>query len=194
MTLKIKDFDYNIKNHSSKLQTHLGFLLMKTLLLMRHAKSSWDNDSLNDYDRPLNERGKRDAPRMGEFILDKKLVPDLIISSSAKRAQETTNKIAQGCAYTGEIKTTEGLYGVSAENCINIIKSTDNKHNSLLIVGHNPATEEILAQLTDRHERIPTATIIHLEIAIKEWSILTIESNVVLKDIFRPKEVLTNID
>ena len=78
---------------------------MKTLLILRHAKSSWDNLNHSDYDRPLNKRGKRDAPRMGEHIRQQEIVPDLILTSSAKRARKTATKVAKACGYTRKIKT-----------------------------------------------------------------------------------------
>ena len=76
---------------------------MKTLLVLRHAKSSWNDSALKDHERPLNDRGKRDAPRMGQLLNDHKLTPDLIISSTAKRARKTAKKVADSCGYQGEV-------------------------------------------------------------------------------------------
>ena len=77
---------------------------MKTLLILRHAKSSWNYPELSDYDRPLNKRGKRDAPRMGKFLREQKLTPDRILTSSAKRARRTASKVAKACGYGGKVK------------------------------------------------------------------------------------------
>ncbi len=80
---------------------------MKTLLVLRHAKSSWKDSGLADHDRPLNKRGKHDAPRMGTLLAKEDLVPDLIISSSAKRAKSTAEAVAMNCGYDGEIQYSE---------------------------------------------------------------------------------------
>jgi phosphohistidine phosphatase len=85
-------------------------MFMKTLLVLRHAKSSWKNANLADFDRPLNKRGKRDAPRMGELLRREGIVPDLIISSSAERALTTAEAVALACGYDLEIQTTRQLY------------------------------------------------------------------------------------
>ena len=77
---------------------------MKTLLILRHAKSSWNYTDLSDYDRPLNARGKQDAPRMGEHLREQGLIPDRILTSSAKRAKKTAIRVAKACGYTGKLK------------------------------------------------------------------------------------------
>ena len=83
---------------------------MKTLLILRHAKSDWETPDVADHDRPLNGRGKRDAPRMGRLLRDENLVPDLIISSTAKRARKTAKLVAEASGYEGEIRLAETLY------------------------------------------------------------------------------------
>ena len=83
---------------------------MKTLLILRHAKSSWNNLDLPDYDRPLNKRGKRDAPRMGDFLRHQDLVPDLIISSTAKRAKKTAKLFAKAVGYKEKISLETSFY------------------------------------------------------------------------------------
>ena len=84
---------------------------MKTLLLLRHAKSSWKHPELADHDRPLNKRGKRDAPSIGQLVSDKGLVPDLIMSSTAKRARKTARAVAKASGYKGKIELTPTFYG-----------------------------------------------------------------------------------
>ena len=95
---------------------------MKTLLVLRHAKSSWKNATLADYERPLNKRGKRDAPRMGELIKQEGIVPDLIISSSAERALATAEAVARASGYESEIQTTRQLYHGWPDNYIEAIR------------------------------------------------------------------------
>jgi phosphohistidine phosphatase len=84
---------------------------MKTLLIMRHAKSSWKDPDLPDHDRPLNKRGKHDAPSMGKLLKDEDLIPDLIISSTAARAKKTAELVAKACKYKGEISLNQSLWG-----------------------------------------------------------------------------------
>ena len=89
---------------------------MKTLLILRHAKSSWKHEQISDHDRPLNKRGKRDAPRIGRLLRDRNLAPELIISSTAKRARKTAAKAARECCYEGVIELCGELYLAPQEN------------------------------------------------------------------------------
>ena len=88
---------------------------MKTLLIMRHAKSSWKEQDLPDHDRPLNKRGEKDAPRMGKLLKDEDLIPDLIMSSSAVRAKKTAELVVKTCKYKGKIVLNHSLYGVNGQ-------------------------------------------------------------------------------
>src|SRR3954467_7006421 len=121
---------------------------MKTLLLMRHAKSSWKDDSLDDHDRPLNKRGKRDAPRMGELLREQKLVPDYIVSSSARRARKTADAVALAAEFRGETRITGELYMVQPGKMLEVLSQTPEAYNSVLLIAHNPGAEELLEQLT----------------------------------------------
>src|SRR5437763_250008 len=132
---------------------------MKTLLLMRHAKSSWKDESLDDYDRPLNKRGKREAPRMGEFLREQNLVPDCIVASSARRAGKTAQCVALAAAFRGEIRLTGELYMASPRKVLEILAQTPETCNTLLLIGHNPGLEELLEQLTGQHRALPTAAV-----------------------------------
>ena len=88
---------------------------MKTLLLLRHAKSSWKDGDLDDHDRPLNKRGKRDAPRMGQLLRDQDLLPELILTSSARRCRKTAEHVIQSSGYRGETRITGELYEAGAK-------------------------------------------------------------------------------
>src|SRR6266699_5476706 len=88
---------------------------MKTLLLLRHAKSSWKNSDADDHERSLNKRGKKDAPRMGRLLRDENLLPDLIVSSSAKRCRKTLERVIQGSSYRGESRISGELYEADAQ-------------------------------------------------------------------------------
>jgi len=111
---------------------------MKTLLILRHAKSSWEFTELPDHDRPLNNRGKRDAPRIGKMLLKERLIPQLIISSSAIRAHSTAEKVAKACGYQGEILVDSSLYGSEYKAYLNILRNQHDRFDIVMVVGHNP--------------------------------------------------------
>lgn len=143
---------------------------MKTLFLLRHAKSSWKDDAQSDYDRPLNERGKRDAPSVGRFLRERSLQPDLVLSSSAKRARKTARSVIDASGYDLELKLTDELYLAAPEAYIHELSKLPDEVQSVLLVGHNPGLEELLAQVTGRHRPLPTAALAHIELPIEHWS------------------------
>ncbi len=162
---------------------------MKTLLILRHAKSSWSHASLPDHDRPLNERGKRDAPRMGELILDQGLVPSLILSSTANRAVTTAKIVAETCGYQHDIVFAKELYlsGVQAYEAI--LRRTPDHHGSILVIGHNPDMENLVEALTGRYRRMPTAALAQITIQIDSWSEFELVDNGKLVDLWLPREL-----
>jgi len=145
----------------------------KTILLMRHAKSSWDNSSLRDFDRPLNNRGKGDAPRMGSYLNEVKLTPDLIVSSPAARAKATIlGVIKELSLIESAITWNEDLYYGSFEAYLDAIRSANEDVNVVMTVGHNPMTENAIASLSDKpfNEHVPTSTIACFEANVQSWS------------------------
>ena len=132
---------------------------MKTLLILRHAKSGWDDPDLPDHDRPLTERGKKDAKRIGQLLLERGLVPDQIISSTAKRARKTASKVAKACGYAGEVEMTNRLYLASPLQIIEVLREVGDECSTVLVVAHNPGLEELLGQLTGHPEPMSTATL-----------------------------------
>ena len=159
---------------------------MKTLLLMRHAKSSWDQPELPDHERPLNKRGLRDAPRMGKLLLENKLTPELILSSSAKRARDTASHVAQACHYEGEPELLDVLYETSAWNYIKTLHVLPNAYERVLIVGHNPVLEALLLTLASTYRQMPTAAIAHLELPTQRWDVLR-EVDATVVNLWTPK-------
>ena len=162
---------------------------MKTLLLMRHAKSSWDNNDLADFDRPLNGRGRHDAPRMGRLLAQVDLTPDLIITSAARRAASTAELVALAADYSGDIRYTRELYQADADAYLELARETADDVNRLLLVGHNPDMEELVALLAGHGERMSTAALAHFRLAIDHWSELSDESGHELVALWRPKEL-----
>jgi phosphohistidine phosphatase len=142
---------------------------MKTLLLLRHAKSSWDQPSLRDFDRPLAERGKRDAPRMGKALRDRGPHPELIISSPSTRTRATIKAIAASARFEAEIQFEESVYGASSAELIKLIRRLPEERTSAMIVGHNPGLEDLVGRLTGRSERMPTAALACIEFQIDRW-------------------------
>src|SRR6187431_2275879 len=106
---------------------------MKTLLLMRHAKSSWKDETLDDHDRPLNKRGKREAPQMGELLRDHQLVPDYILCSSARRARKTAESVAFAAGFRGETRITSELYMATPTRILEILAQTSDAFGSVLL-------------------------------------------------------------
>lgn len=162
---------------------------MKTLLILRHAKSSWKDGKLHDHDRPLNERGKRDAPRMGELLKQEDLVPDLIISSTAKRARKTAKKVAKACNYDGEIREERNLYHGVPENYIYILRRLPKRYDCVMVVGHNPSLEYLLEELTGSDETMPTAALAQVTFKIKKWKQLNENTEGKLVNLWRPREL-----
>ena len=126
---------------------------MKTLLVLRHAKSSWEQPGLDDHARPLNARGERDAPRMGRLVRAEGLTPDLIISSDAARARATAEAMAEAARYPGTILLEPRLYHADTAEILDVLRTTiDEDVASVMIVGHNPGLEELVAWLTSVRE------------------------------------------
>lgn len=160
---------------------------MKTLLILRHAKSSWDNPALSDLDRPLNKRGKRDAPRMGKHLKQQELVPDYIVSSSAKRARKTAAKVAKACGYKDKIIRMEDLYLALPGVYYQYLQELSNKYQRVMVVGHNPTMEVLVSHLSDELHRMPTAAIAHFELPIDNWKLLDLSTKGKLVNLWTPK-------
>lgn len=146
---------------------------MKTLTLVRHAKSSWKDTSLTDRDRPLNKRGKRDAPEMGRRIAAAGIRPSLIVSSPAVRAWTTAKVIANEIGYPREfLQRDNALYLASVNGILDVIASQDVGFNSLMLVGHNPGFTDFANYLVPGlTNNVPTAGVISVELDTDEWTL-----------------------
>jgi phosphohistidine phosphatase len=162
---------------------------MKTLLLLRHAKSSWDNPELDDHDRPLNKRGKRDAPRMGQLLVQQNLVPDCIVTSTAKRARKTAKLVADACSYGGQPIETSELYHAAPESFVAVLQMLPSQVARPLLIGHNPGIEEFLCRLTGSDEIMATATLAQVELPVAAWDDLSLNCAASLANIWRPREL-----
>lgn len=162
---------------------------MKTLLIMRHAKSSWSNSGLSDFERPLNARGKKDAPSMGDLLKAESLTPDLIISSTAKRAATTAELVAISCEYEHEIQYEDEFYHADPETYIETLQSLKTDPNCVMVVGHNPGMEMLVEELTGERESFTTANIAHVQLPIDSWQALNDGTDGVLVNLWRPREI-----
>jgi phosphohistidine phosphatase len=162
---------------------------MKKLLLLRHAKSSWKDTDLADHDRPLAKRGTRDAPRMGRLMREKGLLPEVILSSTAKRARATAEAVAQECGYAGELQTEPELYAFDAEPYLATLAALPEDYECVMLVGHNPAMEELLEALTGEFLRFPTAALAELSLPIASWREIAEVEEAELLNVWYPKEL-----
>ena len=160
---------------------------MKTLLILRHAKSSWDHPGLRDHDRPLNPRGRRDAPRMGRFLVERDLVPERIVSSTAVRARTTAELAAGEFDPEVEIETTSDLYLASPDNYVDVVEAMGGAEERLMVVGHNPGITALVWHLTGDGEHMPTAALAAVELDIDDWPELGSARRGRLIGLWRPK-------
>ena len=161
---------------------------MKTLLIVRHAKSSWNHPGLSDHDRPLNQRGKEDAPRMGEVLRDEDSIPDLIISSTAKRAQKTAELMAEASGFEGEIVMTRAFYHADSDTYLDMLKTIPDNIDTVMFVGHNPGMEELVYDLTGESVRFTTANIAQVRLPIGLWNEFEDEISGDLLNLWRPRD------
>ncbi len=122
-----------------------------------------------DHDRPLNKRGRRDGPRMGTLIATQQIVPDMILSSPAERARQTADAVADVCDCRDRIELIETLYLATAETMIEILHGVSDRYETLMVVGHNPGMEQLLAALTNAPAPMPTAALAELRLNIDRW-------------------------
>lgn len=171
---------------------------MKTLLLMRHAKSSWKQKDLADQERPLNKRGWRDAPLMGHLLVDRELVPQRIVSSSAVRARETVEAIQgvlnEAGGFPGQVDYLDQLYMAEPPEYYSTLRAIPDDLERVMVVGHNPGLESLLQLLVNRIESLPTAVLAHIVLPIEHWNDLSQETTGELIEIWRPKEVRDEIE
>jgi phosphohistidine phosphatase len=143
---------------------------MKKLVIIRHAKSSWDDPFLNDHDRPLAERGLKDAPKMAKRLEKKEILPDAIISSDAERAKATADIIAEHLDFPKKkIDFIKELYHGSAPQILSAIKKTDDSVKTLFLFGHNPGLNDLIWKLGGEIDNLPTSGQFGFKFDVKNW-------------------------
>ena len=148
---------------------------MKKLYVVRHAKSSWSNNLLSDYERPLEKSGINDTNQIGHYLRSKQYIPDCVLTSAAVRTIQTTDILYKYFSKnTVEIIKLESLYGASVEETINIIKNFNNKYNSLMVVGHNPTITLMINQISSAViDHVPTSGVAVIDLnSIKDDNLI----------------------
>ena len=148
---------------------------MHQLFVFRHAKSSWKDPSLADRDRPLNKRGKRDAPEMGRRLAARGGAPDLIVSSPATRALATARIIAAAVGYPADrIREDERLYLASPAEILEAIRDLEDGYERVFLFGHNPGLTELVNELSEPAvDNVPTCGVVELRLAVDRWADLS---------------------
>ena len=143
---------------------------LKTLLLLRHGKSSWDDASLEDFNRPLNERGVADSKLVGKYARKQKVKPDLVLSSLATRAKQTAELFAAAAGLKNSLVFDERIYEASARRLLQVISEFDDDYEAVLLVGHNPSFEDLCERLTGAAKKVPTASVTCIDLEIDRWA------------------------
>jgi phosphohistidine phosphatase len=167
---------------------------MKTLLIMRHGKSSWKHKDLTDHERPLAKRGVRDSGMMGEFIREKELTPQLILSSTAIRTIQTAQIFSEVDGFHGKTIALDSLYLAEAEIYIEELKKLSDEFERVMVIGHNPGLETLLQMITGRIEALPTGVIAYVSLPIAKWAELEGDAEGDLIQLWRPKELREMIE
>lgn len=163
---------------------------MKTLLLLRHAKSSWKDSSLADHERPLNRRGRTAAPRMGLLLSELQLVPDQAVCSTAVRATSTCKLVCEACRYDGKVVHLDELYLATAGELLRAAETHGARRTStLLMVAHNPGMESLVSRMSGQPEGFPTGALAAYQIEIAQWSDLELGATIRSLGIWRPRDL-----
>ena len=170
---------------------------MKTIFLLRHAKSNWDNTKLEDFDRPLAIRGIKSCKKIGKFLKKKKLVPDIVYCSTAVRAKQTWNLLNRIVEKKKNIIYEDQLYMANSSIFMNFVKKTDDNFKTLMIVSHNPGIENFAVELIKNKEsnfykdinlKYPTGGIAIINFKLKHWSKINYETGDIYEFI-KPREL-----
>lgn len=144
---------------------------MKRLTLIRHGKSSWKDPSLDDFDRPLNSRGKREVPEMGRRLAQRGTDPDAIVTSPAKRARKTAHGIAGALGWDQDIVEIADIYEASVETLFEVLRDFREEWNHVVLVGHNPGFTDLANSLFgERISNVPTCGVAEGELRVERWS------------------------
>lgn len=161
----------------------------KTLLLLRHAKSSWKQTDLADHDRPLKRRGQNAALRMGRLMQEESLIPDVVLCSTAVRARQTAELVLQQCRPLPPISFLDDLYHAEPDQIARILSQIEKTIDCVLVIGHNPGLEEFCSRMTETTVVMPTAALAKITTSMADWNEFTGTTRGVLKHLWCPREL-----
>ena len=161
---------------------------MRTLYLLRHAKSSWKDPSQSDFERPLNHRGRKACETVARLIQERELEFELVICSTAIRARETIDLVSKHAKLRTELRFDERIYEATVRQLLGVVSQIENDRKSVLLVGHNPGFEDLVHLLSGEDHRFPTATLAKIKLKVSKWS-ESFEHKAVVDWIARPKEL-----
>ena len=170
---------------------------MKRLSVLRHAKSSWDDQSLDDFNRPLNDSGRKAARRLGRELAERKMRFDLVLASMAARVRETIDGLQENFDFAAPIKFEPSIYEASEATLLSLVRALPEEVGSALLVGHNPGLERLIGDLTSDGERgfrrrvaegYPTAALAIIDLPTERWTDVQLESGEII-ELILPKEL-----
>ena len=142
---------------------------MRTLYLLRHAKSSWKDASLRDFDRPLKDRGRKAAKRIGAHLGSERLSDPLVICSPAVRTRETVDIVLKNAELDVEVRFDERIYEASLRDLLLVVSEIPDEKELTILIGHNPGFEELLAYLSGEYRRMPTCAFAKIKFDVGSW-------------------------
>ena len=162
---------------------------MRTLILMRHAKSDWSQAGVADHDRPLNARGKSAAPLMAEYLASQDVPVDVILTSSARRAQQTVKRVRRKWASDAEVLNEPSLYLASPDELASHVHALHDSWHHALLVGHNPGLSQLASQLANEPIALPTAAVAILQADIDHWDHSLPQGEWTLQHFWKPRDL-----
>lgn len=141
----------------------------QTLYLLRHAKSSWKDDSLRDFDRPLKGRGRDAAKQIGKRLASEKPHPEMVICSPAARTRETADIVLKHAKLKADMTFDERIYEASLRDLLSVVAGISEGKQVALMIGHNPGLEELVAYLSGEHRRMPTCAVAKIRLDVASW-------------------------
>ena len=162
---------------------------MKTLFLLRHAKSSGKDESLPDFERPLNRRGKQAAETIGQYLRTNEIRVELILSSTAVMARETVERTVKAAKLSTEVRYDQRIYGASVDRLAEVVSQIENARTVVMVVGHNPGMEELLSFLTGQIVQVPTGALAKISSSATKWNALADGQKATLEWLMKPREL-----
>lgn len=162
--------------------------MTKTLLLLRHGKSSWKDKSLPDFKRPLKKRGEEASEAIGKILKNKKLLPDVILTSPAKRAKSTAEIAAKEAGISKRVQEVDALYMAEVRDIFEALRQLEGNPDLVMVVGHNPGLEAALQVLSGHIESLPTGAMACLRLEVEDWKTLSLDTTSELVDFWNPED------